>query len=285
MIIPDLFLIVLTLISLIFASITDIKIKEVPDWLSHGLIIIGLTTRLLYSLIFSDYLYLLYGMIGFITMLLLGNALYFTKQWGGGDAKLMMALGATLSTKPFFLDSSKLPFLATLFIYIAISGAFYGLIWTLVLIIKNPSKVKKEFKILLKLRKIKLIRMLTPIVSLMFLIVSFFISEFIIRITLIIIAILVSLYVYLYLILKSVEHLNFYIHLPITNLVEGDWLAEDIRIKDKIILNKKTTLNKKDIEKLKELDIKKVLIKSGIPFVPPFLIGTILALIFGNPFI
>jgi len=42
-------------------------------------------------------------------------------------------------------------------------------------------------------------------------------------------------------------------------------------------------INKKDLRKLKELNIKKVLVKDGIPFIPPFLIGTILALIIGNP--
>jgi len=43
------------------------------------------------------------------------------------------------------------------------------------------------------------------------------------------------------------------------------------------------TITKRDIKYLKSLNIKQVLVKDGIPFVPPFLLGTVLALIFGNP--
>ena len=35
---------IITLIALIIASVTDIKTREVPDWLNYSLIIIGLTT-------------------------------------------------------------------------------------------------------------------------------------------------------------------------------------------------------------------------------------------------
>ena len=42
----------------------------------------------------------------------------------------------------------------------------------------------------------------------------------------------------------------------------------------------------KSIELLKKANIKQVLVKEGIPFVPPFLLGTILTLVVsGTPFL
>ena len=95
---------------------------------------------------------------------------------------------------------------------------------------------------------------------------------------------IILLYPYLYSAAKSLEHLHFYVYMPIHRLVEGDWIAKDVKKNNKIVLHTKDSITKKDIKELKESNIKQVLIKDGIPFVPPFLIGTILALIMGNPF-
>ena len=65
----DIILIITGLIGLIIASITDIKTREVPDWLSYSLIIIGLTIRLFYSLAYQEWLFLIQGLIGFASFL------------------------------------------------------------------------------------------------------------------------------------------------------------------------------------------------------------------------
>jgi len=101
---------------------------------------------------------------------------------------------------------------------------------------------------------------------------------------LLILAILLALYFYLFVAIKSVENIFFYKKVSPDKLVEGDWLASDVKIRKKTILNKKTILEKQHILELQKLNIKKVLIKEGIPFVPPFLIGTIIAILIGNPF-
>ena len=67
-----------------------------------------------------------------------------------------------------------------------------------------------------------------------------------------------------------------------SKLQEGDWILEDIKT-DKLIYSKKSLgVSKEQIELIKKHNIKDVLIKKGIPFVPSFLLGAILTYIFGN---
>lgn len=283
MVINDISLIIITLAALVSSTITDIKTKEVPDWISYSLIFSGLSIRLVYSLIFSNYYYFIYGLIGFGSMFLLGNILYHLKQWGGGDAKLAMGLGSTLATKPVYLQESILPFLLTLIISIFIIGSIYGLFWSIILIIKNPKKFKEEFS-KLNSQNYKIIKISTVVLSAFLISFSFYLNNF--KLASFILSFLLLIYPYLFIAIKSLENIHFYMYKETERLVEGDWIAKDIKFKNEIVFQKKELgIEKKDINSLIKLGVKKVLVKEGIPFVPPFLVGTILALIFGNPFI
>ena len=92
------FLLGIGLIWIIFASVTDLKKREVPNWLSFSLIIFALGFRLFYG-IFESWNFFLQGIIGLGIFFVLGNLFYYLKLFAGGDAKLMIALGSVL---PFF---------------------------------------------------------------------------------------------------------------------------------------------------------------------------------------
>ena len=84
-------------------------------------------------------------------------------------------------------------------------------------------------------------------------------------------------------ILKNVEDSCMFKTVNINQLTEGDWIAKDVKIKNKIIISRKVFgLNQDHIKKLKQYQIKKVIIKEGMPFVPGFLFGFIITIIFGN---
>lgn len=283
MVFADLLLIIVALAALIFATITDLKIKEIPDWLSYGLIASGLVIRAFHAIIFQEPTYILYGLIALGATFLIGSFLYHIHQWGGGDAKLLMGLGTIFATKPSYLPESIFPFIVNLIIIIILAGAVYGLIWSLVLVIKNFKKFKAEFKRLIRSHLTHHLQFITLIAALALFILSLFTNSTT-KILLIFLAIFIVCYFYLFIIMKSVEHLHFYKKISTEKLVEGDWIAEDIKCHDKTIIPNRKTLVKKDIIKIKKSEIKRVLIKDGLPFVPPFLIGTILALVFGNPF-
>ena len=81
---------------------------------------------------------------------------------------------------------------------------------------------------------------------------------------------------YLYIFIKVVESLHFLKKVSISELTEGDWLAKDVEVHNKIICSAKhPCLDKKQIEKLKKANVQYVTIKIGIPFVPAILLATV----------
>ena len=86
----DIIIFAVCLAAMIIASIHDIKTREVPDWLNYSLIFSGFSIRLIYSLITSDWWFLLYGIAGFAVLLGIGLIMFYAGQWGGGDSKMVM---------------------------------------------------------------------------------------------------------------------------------------------------------------------------------------------------
>ncbi|MBC8444383.1 prepilin peptidase, partial [Candidatus Woesearchaeota archaeon] len=88
--------IIICIIALIIGSFTDIKTREVPDWLNYSLIFTGLSIHLIYSIIFWDFSFIIKSFLGFLTFFIMGNLMYYSGQWGGGDSKMIMGLGALI---------------------------------------------------------------------------------------------------------------------------------------------------------------------------------------------
>ena len=89
-------LVILCLVVLIIGSITDIRTREIPDWISYGLIFAGIGARAIASSMQGDPTYFYDGLFGFAFFFALAALLFFTGQWGGGDSKLLMGMGATI---------------------------------------------------------------------------------------------------------------------------------------------------------------------------------------------
>ena len=265
-------IITVTIITLLIASYTDLKTREVPDWISYGLIFAALGIRAIFS-VNSGWNILLNGFLGFAACFLLAYLFYYTNQWGGGDAKLLMGMGAMIGINyPFTNESFNilLFFIALLFL-----GAIYGLIWMFGLAFRKKlfwlefkNAVKEYKKIHLGLIIFSLV-LVTLVIFFFFLwpLVFFPLGVF-----------------YLFLFINTVEKNCFIKKIHINDLTPGDWLAEDVTINNKKIIEKKT-LEDKDLDKLKELHssgkLTEVLVKEGIPFIPSFLFAY-LFLIFGK---
>ena len=281
----------LTLIALIFATISDIKIREVPDWLSYSLIAVALSLKAIHSLIYKEINIFLLGLLGFGIFFAIANIMYYTKQWGGGDAKLLMGLGTIFITYPKFLldyfsPRLNIPFLLTLLINILVIGAIYGVVFAMVLAIKHKSQTKKELKALLEHEKVKGIRKILLLGSIITLAISFLIiKDSLLQIVLIAFVFFFLVLFYLTTFIKAVEKAAMYKHISVQKLTEGDWILNPIFVKKKLIYNPKSLgVTKHQIELIKKTRIKTVLVKEGIPFIPSFLIATLISLIFGNLF-
>ena len=258
------------------------KIKEVPDWLSYSLIFSAFSIRLIASITYTNYLYFLYAILGFAAMFLLGTVFYYSKQWGGGDTKLLIGLGVVFATKPFFTPETKFPFLAILLFNILIIGAFYGLLWTFILVIKHWDRFKIRFKVKLRDEKVKLVEKIIAAIIIVNILLIFTFQDNFTRFTIIILNGLLIIYLYLWIAVKAIESLSMYREISPEKLVEGDWVAKNVYKRKQLIYKRNSGISKEDIEKIKDADIEQVTIKEGIPFVPPFLIGTILSILTGK---
>lgn len=260
---------IIALVAIALASIVDLKKREVPDILSYGLIVIGFLLAILsFSLV-----KILESVFGFLVAFIIGYSMYKTRQWGGGDAKLLMGLGSLLG-----MSWKTISFFPILLVNIIIAGAVYGIFWLIGLYIKNFKKANLVLKKELSKRKKE--RILVLVSSLLFILIAVF-SQFTLLFSGLAILILFSFYGLL--LSKIIEDITFYKKIKPSELTEGDWIVEDIKIGKEKISKNNPGLTKKQISLLKKRG-KKVLIKEGIPFVPSFLLGYIIALVFGDWF-
>ena len=274
------------LAGLIIGSITDIRTREVPDWLSYGLVFSGFGIALIYSFGLWDFTILLRSIVGFGVMWILAIIMYYTGQWGGGDSKVIMGIGALIGLDYMYKSwLDKFPFLISFIVYSVIFGAVYGLVWSAVLAVKNKRLFRAAFSKTNSDKKTKLIKKMLLAIIVILIISSWFMPKDI-RIVSLLFAGIIGITFYLFLFIKAVESSCMVKKIDVEKLTEGDWIAEDVRYERKTICGPKdlgvTKEQIRELIKLKgEKKISKVLIKEGVPFVPSFLAAFILSYFIG----
>lgn len=291
---------VVSLMSLIGGSIIDLKTREIPDVLNYGLFVIGFGIATLASLYFWDISYLVSSLLGFIFCFLFSCIMFYTGQWGGGDAKMLMALGAlfgisvqeirSLGTFSFFSFSSlsslisSLPFLFVFLIFVFFLGGFYGLIWLLVLICRHwhsfsASYFNYFFQPAHKKQQVLLLVFGTVVFFGSLLFDVFF------RFAVVLCLVLLVVLYYSYPMIRIIEEIAFVKQLHVSQVTEGDWVATDVVVAGKTIVRKKDLgISAEQLQELHTLSkkgrIKTVPIKYGIPFVPSFLLAFVVSVVF-----
>lgn len=269
----ELILAIMALVVLLIASYSDFKRREVPDWLNYGLIFAVFGVRSIFSFELG-WTILISGILGFLAGLIIALLFYYTNQWGGGDSKLLMGMGALIGISyPFSSNSWNFFFF---FLAILLLGAVYGVIFLVYVAIRKRNLFLPRFKELLK--EFKIVHFVLGGMTILGLILGFFYSLFLP------LAIFPLTFFYLIIFVSAVEKKCFIRKIKPEHLTEGDWLAEDIVVKGKKLMAKKT-LNLEDLKNIKvwssEKKFETVLIREGIPFVPSFLLAY-LALLFGS---
>jgi len=268
------------LVGLIAATYSDIKTREVPDWVNYGMIFAGLGIRALYSVAELDYTTILYGVLGLLLFFLVASVMYYAGQWGGGDAKMLMGIGALMGlTIPKGFTFDQIRDLIIFWILLLLAGAIYGLGVSIFLSIKHAAKLRAELIPAFKDSWTRLVAaLLTAAVAAG---ATLIVSDTVIRLLLTALAAMVVFTYFLWLYVRAVEKACMIKDLTIDKLREGDWIAEDVIIDKKLICGPKDLgIEKKQIELLKKLaakgKVKTVRVKEGIPFLPPFLVAFIL---------
>jgi Flp pilus assembly protein protease CpaA len=270
-------------IALLVGSYTDIKTREVPDWVNYGLIGTGLGLALLFSAVYWNVTFLINSITGLAVFFIIAYIMFYSGQWGGGDSKILMGLGALIG----FDLSFKNLFLISFFVNILLVGAVYGILFSLFLAVKHRKKFLIEYrkisrkKLVLNAKKYLVVFLFIILFSL------FFIKEYIVKLFLASFLVIFVITFYLWIFIRVVEKACMYKYVKPSELTEGDWIAKDVKLGRKYITGPKDLgIEKKQINKLIQLykknKVKKILIKEGIPFVPSFFIAFILTIFFGN---
>ncbi len=255
-------MIIIGLIWLLFASLSDLKKREVANWVSFSLIIFVLGFRFFYSLFYPSFNFFYQGLIGLGIFFVLSNLLYYGRMFAGADAKLMIAMGVVLPFSGNFLVNLKI--FISFFILFLFVGGFYGLMWCFGLSFKNFKNFKKE--IYKQFKKNKKLFYFTIIFSLLLMILGFILNFNLIFYF----GIFSFVMSYLFLYVKAVDEGCMIKKVSAKNLTEGDWLYSNVKIKNKVLKSNWRGLSKKEINLLKR-NKKTVRIREGIPFVPVFL--------------
>ncbi len=261
------FLVSLALIWIIFATIQDLRTREVANWLNFSLIIFAIGFRFFFGLFSNNGFGLFYqGLIGLGIFFVLGNFFYYSRMFAGGDAKLMIALGAILPMSESFI--LNLNYFLNFFILFLIFGAFYGLVWSVVLMFRNFKEFRKEFP--KQFRQVKIILYFMLVFGIVLLLLAFLFGLMFLYLSL-----FCFIFPLLFVYSRTIDEACMVKEVGVSKLREGDWLYKNTKVGNKIIKATWDGLNEKEIRLIKK-KLNKIKIKQGIPFVPVFLISFVL---------
>ncbi|MDA3856561.1 MAG: A24 family peptidase [Candidatus Woesearchaeota archaeon] len=175
------------------------------------------------------------------------------------------------------INETNIEILGFLFKFLLISffvGAVIGILMLIYYYTKNFKKIKITFK---KSEYIYFaINLLIPPIL-------FAITK---NTTTLILLLLIPVYFFVK-ILRKIEGHMFIKQIDLNNVTYGDWIAQDIKIKNKVIYtinDFKLGINEKQLENLKTLskkhkELKKIYVKDGLAFLPPLFIGFIITIL------
>ena len=253
-----LFLYGVAFIAVCFAAVQDLRTREIANWLTFALIAFVLAYRAFYAAVFRDLSFFLYGLGGVLLFVVLGYGFYYSRVFAGGDAKLLFGLGGIFP----YVSLSDYVFYGLGFVFVLFAcGVLYTLIYSGFLLRRNYASFRRTFAHEFAHGK-------TWLYASLFLFIFLLLFGGLLRIY----SWIAFLFPILYFYTRAIEKSCMINLISPDKLSEGDWLVKDIHIGKKIILKTVHGLSYKDILLLRRAG-KKVLIKSGVPFAPVFLIA------------
>ncbi len=139
----ELVLISLALIGSFVCGVIDLKTTEIPDEIPTAMALIGVLIWSFISLSKGELLPVFISALVGTAYLTLGWFFYLTKQWGGGDAKLLAAIGYLL---PIWVTDAVgiLPFALAYLSNVFVVGLAYMIVYIILLGLARK-KVRKVF--------------------------------------------------------------------------------------------------------------------------------------------
>jgi len=145
----ELLLLAIGVIGFGLAAYWDVKTTEFPDWLPYFIIVASLIAKAGFSFVTGNFSLLIDGIVIGVAFLAFGLLLYYTKQWGDGDAWLLGALGFVFPTSLPAASTLLMPLPVMLLFNFFFVAFFYLILYSLVVGIMSENtytKFKKELK-------------------------------------------------------------------------------------------------------------------------------------------
>ena len=179
------FLLGITTLAILLATISDLKTFEIPDSISYFLIIFGISAQVLLASTSKSFGPIYALGTSLVLALIIATILFVSGQWGGGDAKLLVGVAAMLPTH----HTTPIPFILTFTVNLFLLGGIYSILIMTYLTIKNWTKLIKIAPKVKDLLVLSLISLIIPIImrtSFLFIIPLFAFSVAIIYLAIII---------------------------------------------------------------------------------------------------
>jgi Flp pilus assembly protein protease CpaA len=274
---------IVALVILIIGSITDMQKREVHDYVSYGLIFVAFGISLIYTVYYWNYYFIAQTIMGFIIGFAIAHVMFYLGQWGGGDSKLIMGLGAAVGFNVFKVFGEKNYWLLILLIAIIFVGAIYGLFWSIYLAFKHRKEFVKSMKEWSEKKHIRTIRRILLVSVVFFIAATLLFIRGETQILLITLIAIMYMMFYMWLFVKVIEESCMVKKISVSQVTEGDWVYQDVYALNKshkkyIAGPKDLGISREQIALLKKFNIKQIVIKEGIPFIPAFLLAFIVIL-------
>lgn len=265
-----LFLICIGIFWLVIASIQDFKKREVQNWWTISFLIVILMFRAFLSVQSWNIWPFAWGLIGLALGIIIANILYYARMFAAGDFKLLIVLFSLLPLSHWSFNwKANLLLIVSFFILFLLAGAVYGVIYTVYLSLRNKVCFKREFSKQIHEKGIYL-KIAFGIFIVLFIVGLVYEKIFIFLGGLILLSSWLLIYA------KAVENGCMIKRIKARDLTYGDWLAKDIKLKNRLIKPNWEGLDEKDLRFIQKYGKNKFfLVKDGIPFVPAFFLGFI----------
>lgn len=266
------------------AGYYDLKTTEIPDLIPYSMIALALIIKALNSYFSADVWIIIDSLIVGLSFFAFGLLLYLAGQWGGGDAKVLAAIGFLIPTLPSLYFSPKLLFIFPLsfLLNLFLIGSIYIIIYAFAIAFQNKEVTSAFLKdIKGNFRNLFLIFSITASIIISIPLILAFSFKFSVT-HFLPLSFLPSVFglLVLWRFLRVVEDVGFKKKIQTENLEEGDMLEEEIKdlgLDSKLIKG----LTKEEVEKIRE-NKDEVAIREGVRFAPVFPMALIFTLYFGD---
>ena len=261
------------------AAIWDLKTTEIPDQIPYIMMAVALVAYGVQAYAESNYWIILNSLIAGLSFLGFGFLMYYFGQWGGGDAKLLSAIGFLLPTAPSGFSNLLFPFSLSFLFNLFLVGAAYMLVYASILAMMNTKIIERFISDVKSSSNIFVLGSMP--LFLIFVILNLLISNFLsIRINaefLInnsVLPLIATIFIFvIWKFAKAVEEVGFKKKIPIQKLRVGD-VPEYFKLWEGI--------TNKELKKIKSSGKKIIWIKEGIRFGGAFPLALLFTLYFGD---